>query len=113
MDKAKAYTKWRALCNMTEARGCTKHEAETAKKFADVLAKKFGFADTPTAERWRPDFDARYARAEAKAAMRYGWEYRRCWKARCRCMRGGAPHGPYKYGKVRRGNKVNSVYLGR
>lgn len=113
MDRNKAHARWKALLNMTVARGCTPHEAEVAARLAKALASKWGFADTPVTDRWREDFDARYERAEARAAMRYRWEYRTCGKARCRCMRGGAKHGPYKYGKVRSGRKVSSVYLGR
>jgi|SRR5579864_767014 len=113
MDRNKAQARWRALCNMTVASGCTVHEAEVAARLAKALASKWGFADTPVSDRWRDDFDARYERAEARAAMRYAWEYRTCGKARCRCMRIGDKHGPYKYGKVRRGNHVYSIYLGR
>lgn len=113
MDKAKALSRWRALCNMTVARGCTVPEAAVAKRLADALAKKFGFANTPVSDSFRPNFDARYERAEARAAMRFAWEFRACGKARCHCMKFGTKHGPYKYGKVRRGAKVSSVYLGR
>lgn len=41
-------------------------------------------------------------------------EYIRCGKARCRCMKGGQPHGPYWYGYWReKGGKVRSVYIGK
>lgn len=113
MDRTKALARWRALCNMTVARGCTVHEAAVAKRLADALAKKFGFADTPASDSFRPDFDKRYERAEARAATKFRWEYRTCGKMRCHCMKHGTKHGPYKYGKVRHGAKVSSVYLGR
>lgn len=113
MDTRTARSKWEALQRMTVERGCSIHEAATAKRLADALAKKYGFADTPPTERWRPDFDTRYARAEKKAAARAGWEYRTCGKDRCRCMRGGAPHGPYRYAKRREGKTVRSIYMGR
>jgi hypothetical protein len=29
--------------------------------------------------------------------VKAGWQFRRCSKPRCRCMNGGAPHGPYRY----------------
>jgi len=113
MDRNKAHARWKALCNMTVARGCTVHEAEVAARLAKALAAKFGFADAPAADHWRGDFDSRYERAEARAAMHFKWEYRSCGKARCHCMKFGTKHGPYKYGKVRRGKHVASVYLGR
>src|ERR1700730_8311134 len=111
MDRKKAEARYRALRNMTEARGCNPNEAAIAKRLADALQKKCGLEDAPVSDSFRPDFDARWERAAAKAAMRWNWEYRTCGKARCRCMRGGSPHGPYKYGKVRRGATVCSVYL--
>lgn len=112
MDRKKAEARYRALRNMTVARGCTQNEADIAKRLADTLAKKFGFADTPVTQSWRPDFDVRWERAERRAATKFRWEYRRCGKQNCHCARGGRGHGPYKYGKVRVGNKVNSIYLG-
>lgn len=113
MDRKKAEARYRALRNMTEARGCSPNEAAIAKRLADALQKKFGLDDAPVSDSFRPDFDLRWERAEQKAAMRYAWEYRSCGKRRCHCMRYGTKHGPYKYGKVRRGNSVNSIYLGR
>lgn len=112
MDDQRARTKWEALRRMTVARGCTVHEAATAKRLADVLAKKYGFADAPPKTEWRGDFYTRYAKAEKAAVHRWHWETRRCGSDRCSCMHGGPPHGPYKYGKVRRGKKVSSVYVG-
>lgn len=112
MDEHKARTRWQALLRMTVARGCSVHEAEVAARLAGVLAKRWGFADTPT-QPFRPDFDDRFSRAQSKAAQRFNWEYRKCGKANCHCFAGGRQrHGPYKYGKVRRGHKVNSIYLG-
>ena len=112
MDRKKAGARYRALRNMTVARGCTKPEADVAKRLADALAKKFGFADTPISNSWRPDFDIRWERTERRAAIKFRWEYRTCGKSACHCMRGYGKHGPYKYGKVRIGNKVNSIYYG-
>jgi len=112
MDAQQARVRWQALLRMTVERGCTIHEAATAKRMADVLAKKFSFVHADTETKWRPDFDARYERAERKAAMRYVWEYRTCGKVRCRCMRGGRPHGPYKYGKRRVNGTPHSIYIG-
>lgn len=113
MDVARARMKWRALQRMTVECGCSPHEAATAVRLADVLAKKYGLTDDVARAPWRKDFDARFSGAQAKAAHRYGWEFRTCGKARCHCMRGGAPHGPYKYRKERRGETVNSIYRGR
>jgi hypothetical protein len=114
MDKRQAaYRKWKALLNLTVERGCTMHEADTAKRLADLMAKNYGFAREAEPEAFRPDFDARWKRAEQRAAMRWRWEYRSCGKAACHCMRELTKHGPYKYGKVRKGRKVSSVYLGR
>lgn len=100
---------------MTEARGCTKHEAATAARLAAALAKKWGFDNDPHQRQWRPDFDSRFARAEQRAATRWAWEYRKCGKKRCHCATtaSGKGHGPYKYGKRREGLKVRSVYMGR
>jgi hypothetical protein len=41
-----------------------------------------------------------------------GLEYRQCYKRNCKCMNGGAWHGPYAYRKQRRGAKVSSEYIG-
>jgi hypothetical protein len=59
-------------------------------------------------------------RAAKLHLARAGWQFRRCSKPRCRCMNGGAPHGPYRYGRrpterVRRPGTVaySSVYQGK
>jgi hypothetical protein len=44
-----------------------------------------------------------------------GWQFRTCGKPRCRCMRGGAPHGPYRYAyrktdKAREPGKKKRIY---
>ncbi len=113
MDAQKARSKWEALKRMSVERGCSKHEAATARKLADALAKKYGFADVPAGRPFREDFDTRFRRAEGRAAMRFNWEYRQCYKPRCHCMKTNSPHGPYKYGKKREGRTVRSIYLGR
>jgi hypothetical protein len=114
MTRDEAHRKYKSLLNMTEARGCTSHEATTARRLAAALAQKWGFADPNTGRSWRPDFDSRFARAEQHAAARWKWEYRRCGKKRCWCARAAAKtHGPYKYGKRREGRKVRSIYMGR
>lgn len=41
-----------------------------------------------------------------------GLEYRQCYKHNCKCMNGGAWHGPYRYAKQRHGAKVSSEYVG-
>lgn len=114
MTREQAKRKFNALRNMTEARGCTKHEAATAAHLASTLAKKWGFGSA-SSQRWRPDFDSRFARAEQRAAARWNWEYRKCGKTNCHCSRAstGRGHGPYKYAKRREGAKVRSVYIGR
>lgn len=99
MDRDQAHRKYATLLRMTTARGCTRAEAETAARLAARLAKTWAF--TPS-----------YERAEAGAARRWRWEYRRCGKRRCHCVRGRG-HGPYKYEKRREGQKVRSVYRGR
>ena len=114
MTREQARRKYDSLTRMTMARGCTSHEAETARRLAAALAARWGFDDSRAAREWRQDFDARFARAEARAAIRFNWEYRRCGKKRCRCAASLATrHGPYKYGKKRTGRKVSSVYVGR
>lgn len=40
-------------------------------------------------------------------------EYVRCGKSNCRCMKGGAPHGPYWYGYYREKGRLRSVYIGK
>jgi hypothetical protein len=112
VDRDSAFRKWRALCNITVERGATTHEATTAFRLARALAAKFGFSESRPAD-FRPDFDHRYARAEARAARRWKWEYRQCYKPRCHCMKFHSPHGPYKYGKQRTGHTVRSVYMGK
>ena len=42
-----------------------------------------------------------------------GFEYRQCYKPNCKCMNGGAWHGPYHYRKQRQGSVVRSEYGGR
>lgn len=115
MDAAavKAHRKWEALKRVTVERGATKHEAATASRLAVALAAKYGFGVDRREGKWREDFDTRFHRAEHRAAKRWAWEYRRCGKARCGCMRGGGPHGPYKYSKKRKGKKVVSIYVGK
>lgn len=113
MDINRARRKWEALRNMTTERGCSAHEAASAKKLADVLAAKYGF-NAPRAEQaWRSSFDARFYRAERRAAIKWKWEYRRCSKSNCHCARGGNGHGPYKYAKRRTGKLVRSIYIGK
>ena len=98
---------------MTVDRGCTVPEAHTAKRLASVLAAKWGFGDADLRP-FRDDFYARYAAAEKRAAGRFAWEYRRCGKRACHCMRTAGPgHGPYKYGKRRDGKTVRSIYMGQ
>jgi len=114
---------------MTTSRGCTVHEAAVAAAIRAGLDRVWRFssrrwdescATAAAPARSRPPPGAarstrQYERAEAAAAERFGWEYRRCWKRRCWCMRAGQErkgHGPYRYGKRRRGRKVSSVYLG-
>jgi hypothetical protein len=114
MTREQALRKWRSLTAMVVERGCSVHEAATAARLASVLARKWGFGDSPGRAHERPDFDVRYTRAEQRAAVRFAWEYRRCGKQNCHCAgRGTFRHGPYKYGKKREGRKVRSVYLGR
>lgn len=114
MTKEEAKRKCDALRRMTVARGCTPHEAETARRLADQLAKKFGFASSAPQDTYRPDFDSRFHRAENRAASRFSWEYRKCGKPNCHCARASSPsHGPYKYRKERDGKTVRSVYIGK
>ncbi len=114
MDVGKARRKRQALLRMTVDRGCTEHEARTAARLAAALEGRYGFAPDAATREYRAGFEARYARAEARAAVRFKWEYRRCGKARCHCARASSPaHGPYKYGKRREGRKVRSIYIGR
>ncbi len=114
MTRDRARGKYHALCRMTIDRGCTPHEAATAARLAAALAQRFGFTREPSETTWRPDFEARWTRAEARAVVRFSWEYRRCGKPRCHCAGvGGTKHGPYRYGKKREGRKVRSIYVGR
>lgn len=112
MDRDGAYRKWQALRRVTVANGATTHEAATAARLASVLASRFGFADQEPRQ-YREDFAPRYERAEARAARRWNWEYRQCYKPRCHCMKSDSPHGPYRYAKQRDGRTVRSVYIGR
>jgi hypothetical protein len=114
MTREDAKRKYDALRKMTVDRGCSKHEAATAARLAEQLARKWGFTGAPAADNFRPNFDDRFSRAESRAARRHGWEYRRCGKTNCWCSatsKGG--HGPYKYAKQRHGRKVVSIYIGR
>lgn len=47
-----------------------------------------------------------------KPATEPGFEYRQCYKPNCKCMNGGAWHGPYRYRKQRIGAVVRSEYIG-
>jgi hypothetical protein len=109
--REQAYRKWKALLNMTEARGCSKHEAETARRLAGALSTQWGFNREPQPTH-RPDFPGRYARAERTAARNWRWEYRKCGKDSCWCATATQGHGPYKYGKRREGKTVRSIYMG-
>ena len=40
-------------------------------------------------------------------------ERRRCGKARCRCMNGGQPHGPYAVRVWREGGRTHRAYVRR
>lgn len=40
-------------------------------------------------------------------------QYVTCGKRRCRCMRGGAAHGPYWYEFTWRGGRTRSRYVGK
>ena len=114
MTRLEAKRKIESLLRMKVSRGATPAEEATARRLAEALASKFGFSIRPLRTEWRPDFDQRFARAEKRAGMRFNWEYRRCWKPRCHCMRtSGQGHGPYRYGKKRSGRRVHSIYLGR
>lgn len=107
-----AYRKWQALGRVTTERGATAAEASTAAKLAASLGAKWGFARPAPAQPPGPEYDERFRHAEQRAAQHFGWEYRTCGKPQCRCFR-GSKHGPYKYGKKRRGSTVVSIYLGR
>jgi hypothetical protein len=114
MDRATAHRKWHALGRMTIEHGCTPAEEWTARRLRARLAAKWGFEREPARRTNRLDRDvANFYRAERAAARRWRWEYRSCGKPRCRCMRRGQRHGPYKYAKQRDGATVRSVYLGR
>lgn len=117
MTREEAQRKWNQLHKMTVERGCTQAEADTARRLAAALAARFGFGqrdsesqESPRSS--RPNWDARYERAERKAARRWRWEYRRCGKKNCHCVNDKG-HGPYKYAKVRQGKTVRSIYVGK
>jgi hypothetical protein len=114
MDRAAAWRKFQTLLRMTTGNGCQPHEADTAMRLARTLDARFGFGGTPVDTHWRPDFAERFARAEAAAARRFNWEYRRCGKRNCWCRRSRRKtHGPYRYAKERRGHTVVSIYIGK
>lgn len=72
MTQDQAKRKYDALQNMTEARGCTPHEARTARRLAAQLSKRFGFTEDKPRQEYRPDFNARWSAAAERAASRFG-----------------------------------------
>jgi hypothetical protein len=113
MDRARAWSRWLALRRMTTERGCTGPEAATAARLAAALDERFAFTRAPRPWRSPEHFDEQWSRAERRAATRWHWEYRHCFKPRCHCARERLGHGPYKYAKRRLQDKVVSIYLGR
>src|SRR5260370_20953026 len=112
MNQSQAQRKYDKLREIRGERGEGEHEAATAGRLALALARQYGLSDAAPGAPAREEFDARFRRAEARAAYTYAWEYRTCGKPRCRCMRVGYRHGPYKYSKRREGKKVVSIYRG-
>jgi len=51
--------------------------------------------------------------AWAKPQPPRGYKYQQCHKPNCRCMNGGAWHGPYRYRSEREGVRVRSIYEGK
>jgi hypothetical protein len=112
MDRDSAFRKYKALLNMTEARGCSEAEASSAAALAKQLAGKWNFAHEPAPDAaawtdrvWQPKYE--------KASQTFHWEYRKCGKPACWCRHAKYSHGPYRYHKKRIGKKVVSVYLGK
>lgn len=106
-----------ALARMTVDRGCTPGEARAAAEAVKRIKARYGAApeSNQAKARERTAEDLWKAR---DAFRRAGFEFRQCWKPACRCMRGGAWHGPYRYakrqrGKGRKGRTVYSVYQGK
>jgi len=112
MTREQAYSMWRSLKNMTVARGCTEPEAATAAKMRDRLDQAWGFSGGEQVPP-QPEVVNQFWSDLGKAAGNWKWEFRRCGKRNCHCMKGGHPHGPYRYAKQRHGRRVNSIYLGK
>jgi hypothetical protein len=88
--------------------------AQSADPTEETQAIPTVYADSlRLAEEGRADRGAAVSKPWVKPLTEPGYEYRQCYKANCRCMRGGAWHGPYRYHKQRRGEAVHSGYLGR
>ena len=51
--------------------------------------------------------------AWAKPQPPRGYKYQQCHKPNCRCMNGGAWHGPYRYRSEREGIHMRSIYEGK
>lgn len=137
MTRQEAQRKYDALKRLTVARGATVSEAATASRLAAALAAKYslndeqprstrqGYSDARAEPRstrhggapWPPpppdEWDFRWEYVYGKASRKWRWEYRKCGKAKCWCARAHQGHGPYRYGKVRRGLSVHSHYVGR
>jgi hypothetical protein len=59
----------------------------------------------------RPRHESCATETWVKPPLPAGFEYRQCYKPNCKCMKGGAWHGPYRYTKLRDGATVHSLYM--
>jgi hypothetical protein len=86
-------------------------EKASPKKAATKLPAKRRQAKAPMGAPPTQQTDKSCATGWIKPPTPAGYEYRQCYKPFCRCMRGGAWHGPYRYGKTRDGATVRSLYM--
>lgn len=111
MTRDEAMARYRALGNMTVARGCTEPEAATAARLRRMIDEEWNFSSEQVRRGPIPN------KGEAERwywanVMVWNWEHRKCGKKNCWCAGAARGHGPYKYAKRRVGKKVASIYLG-
>lgn len=107
------------LSAMTMERGATPGEAAGA---IEAMRRILSRLKVARERDWLLDIikrqsnDLAAAIEQHKAAQhlrKKGWEFRKCGKRGCHCMKGGQPHGPYRYEKrVRRDSRARGEAAG-